>query len=68
MAFDANSTIGDILKEKPNAKEVLERHAAMTVDPAQLAIVEGMTIQQVAGYIGWSQEKIDALLKDVNEL
>ena len=67
MAITANSTIGDVLKEKPNAKEVLAKHAGQPVDESQLSMAMGMTIQQVAGYIGWNQEKIDAFVKDLNE-
>ena len=68
MAFTASSTIGDVLREKPNAREVLEKHAGQTVDASQLAMAMGMTIQQAAGYVGWSQEKIQALVDDLNAL
>ena len=68
MAFTANSTIGDILKEKPNAKEVLEKHAGQTIDPSQLSMAMGMTVQQVAGFIGWNPEKIQAFVDDLNAL
>ena len=67
MAITADSTIGDVLKEKPNAREVLAKHAGQPVDESQLSMAMGMTIQQVAGYIGWNQEKIDAFVKDLNE-
>ncbi len=68
MAFTANSTVGDILKEKPSAKEVLEKHAGQTVDPSLLAMAMGMTVQQVAGFVGWSPEKIQALVDELNAL
>ena len=68
MAFDANSTIGDILKEKPNAIEVLAKHAGQPINQSQLSQAAGMSVQQVAGMAGWNQEKIDAVLKDLNEL
>ena len=69
MAITANTTIAEVLKEKPNAKEVLAKHAGRPVGDNQLAMAVGMgmTIQQVAGYIGWNQEKIDAFVKDLNE-
>lgn len=67
MAITADSTIGDVLREKPNAKEILAKHAGQPVDESQLSMAMGMTIQQVAGYIGWNQEKIDAFVKDLNE-
>ena len=68
MAITANTTIGEVLKEKPNAKEVLAKHAGQPVDESHLSMAMGMTIQRVAGYIGWNQEKIDVLIKALNEL
>ena len=69
MAITANTTIAEVLKEKPNAREILAKHTGRPVDESQLstAIGMGMTIQQVAGYIGWNQEKIYAFVKDLNE-
>ena len=67
MAITANTTIADVLKEKPNAKEILAKHTGQPVDDSQLSMAMGMTIQQVAGYVGWNQEKIDAFAKDLNE-
>ena len=68
MAFTVSSTIGEILREKPNAKEVLVKHAGQPIDESLLSMAMGMSVQDVAGYIGWDQEKIDAFIKDVNEL
>ena len=68
MAFTASSTIGEILKEKPNAKEVLTKHVGQPIDESQLSMATGMSVQDVAGYIGWNQQKVDAFIKDVNEL
>ncbi len=68
MAITANTTIADVLKEKPNSKEVLVKHAGRPVGDNLLAMAMGMTIQKVAGFVGWNQEKIDALIKDLNEL
>jgi len=68
MAFDANSTMGDILKEKPDATKVFEKHTGQPIDPSQLAMAMGMTVQQVAGFLGWDKEKVEAILKDINEL
>ncbi len=68
MAFTASSTLGEILKEKPNAKEVLAKHAGRPIDESQLSMAMGMSIQQVAGFIGWGQDKIEVLVKELNEL
>ena len=68
MAFTANSTIGEILKEKPDAKELIAKHVGQPIDESLLSMAMGMSVQGVAGYIGLDQEKIDAFIKDVNEL
>jgi hypothetical protein len=68
MAFTADSTLGEILREKPNAKEVMAKHAGQPVDESQLSMAMGMTIQQIAGFVGWGKDKVDAFIKDVNEL
>lgn len=67
MAVTANSMISGVLSANPKAKEIIAKHAGQPVDDSQLSMVMGMTIQQVASYIGWNQEKIDALVKDLNE-
>ena len=68
MAFTANSTLGEILKEKPGAKEVMAKHAGQPIDESQLSMAMGMSIQQIAGFVGWNSEKVEAFIKDVNEL
>ena len=67
MAITASSTIAEVLKEKPNAKEILAKHAGQPVNDSDLAQGMYMSIREVAGYVGWNQEKIDALIKDLNE-
>ncbi len=67
MAVTANSTISEVLNANPKAKEIITKHAGQPVDNSQLSMAMGMTIQQVASYVGWNQEKIDALVKDLNE-
>lgn len=67
MAITADSMISDILKEKANAKDILAKHAGQPVDESQLAMAMGMTLRQVAGYVGWDADKVDALVKDLNE-
>ena len=67
MAITANTMMADVLKEKPNAKEVLAKHTERSVDESQLSMAMDMTIQRVAGFVGWDQEKIEALIKDLNE-
>jgi hypothetical protein len=68
MAFTASSTLGEVLKAKPKAKEVIVKHAGRPIDEAQLSMAMGMSLQQIAGFVGWDQAKIQALVKDLNEL
>lgn len=65
MAFTVNSTIAEIL-QKPGAKAIIDKHAGMVVPQEQLQMAMGMSLQQVAGFVGWSQAKVDELLKDLN--
>lgn len=66
MAFTANSTIAEVMKGKANASEILAKHAGQPIDLGQLQMAMGMSIQQVAGFVGWNQAKIEAFLKDLN--
>jgi len=66
MAFTANSTIAEVMKGKANAAEILSKHAGQPIDPNQLQMAMGMSIQQVAGFVGWNQAKIEAFLADLN--
>jgi len=66
MAFTLDSTIADIMA-RPDAQLIISKHADRPVGPMQLQMVKGMSIQQVAGFLGWSKEKVDALLLDLNE-
>ncbi|MDP2919868.1 MAG: hypothetical protein Q8O43_06600 [Dehalococcoidia bacterium] len=66
MAFSANSTINEIMKGKADAKAIIDKHAGRPIDPAQLQMAMGMSLQQVANFVGWNKEKIDALLVDLN--
>ena len=66
MAFTANSTVAEIMKGKANAKEIIEKHAGQKIELAQLQMAMGMSIQQVANFVGWNEAKIEALLKELN--
>ena len=66
MAFTTSSTISDIMKGKPDAKAIIDKHAGRPIDPAQLQMAMGMSLQQVANFVGWNKEKVDALLQDLN--
>lgn len=67
MALTASSTISEVLKSRPDAKDIIAKHAGMPVDESQLAMAMGMSLQQVAGFVGWGSDKIEGLLKELNE-
>jgi len=66
MALTADSTISEVLKSRPDAKEIIAKHAGQPVDESQLAMAMSMSLRQVAGFIGWGSDKIEAVLKDLN--
>jgi hypothetical protein len=67
MALTADSTIGEVLKSRPDAKDIISKHAGQAVDESMLAMAMGMTIKQVASFVNWGPDKIEAILKDLNE-
>ena len=67
MALTADSTIADVMKSRPDAKEIIARHAGQPIDEGMLAMAMSMSLRQVAGFVGWGPDKIEALLKDLNE-
>ena len=67
MALTADSTISEILKARPDAKDIITRHAGMPVNESQLTMANGMSLRKVAGFVGWGTDKIEGLLKDLNE-
>jgi uncharacterized protein YidB (DUF937 family) len=66
MAFTSSSTLGEIINGKANAREIFAKHAGQPIDPNQLQMAMGMSIQQIANFVGWNQAKIEALLKELN--
>ena len=67
MALTADSTISDVLKSRPDAQDIIAKLAGQPVDESQLAMAMGMSLREVAGYVGWGSDKIEAVLKDLNE-
>jgi len=67
IALTSQSSIADILKSSFDAKEVINRHAGIPVDESQLVMAMHMTVEQVALYMGWNWDRIEALLKDLNQ-
>jgi hypothetical protein len=67
MALTDDYTIGEILKSRPDAKDIIAKHAGQPVDEGQLAMAMTMSLRQVAGFVGWGSDKIEELLKELNE-
>jgi hypothetical protein len=65
MAYTPDSKLADILKH-PNIKAIIEKHFGRSVGNEQLQMVMGMTLLQVANFLGWTNEKVDAVLNDLN--
>jgi len=65
VAYSADSTLAEVLKH-PNIKPVIEKHFGRSVSNEQLQMVMGMTLQQVANFLGWDVKKVEAVLKDLN--
>jgi hypothetical protein len=67
MALTPDSTISEVLSSRPDAKEIIAKHAGMPIDESQLAMAMGMSLRQVAGFVGWGSEKVDALVAALND-
>jgi len=67
MTITANTTINDVFNETSNAMEVLVKHVGEMRVNRGLSMVTNWSIKQVADYLGWNQDQIEALLKDLNE-
>jgi len=67
MTITANTTINDVFNETTNAMEVLVKHVGEMRVNRGLSMVTNWSIKQVADYLGWNQDQIEALLKDLNE-
>ena len=67
MALTADSTVAEVLKSRPDAKDIISKHAGQAIDESMLAMGMGMSIRQVAGFVGWGPDKVEALLKELNE-
>ena len=67
MALTPDSTISEVLNSRPDAKEIIAKHAGMPIDESQLAMAMGMSLRQVAGFVGWGSDKVDDLIAALNE-
>jgi hypothetical protein len=67
MALTADSTIGEVLKSRSDAKDIISKHAGQAVDESMLAMAMGMSLKQIAGMAGWGSDKVETLLAELNE-
>ena len=65
MAYGSDSTMAEILKHS-NIKAIIEKHFGRSVGNEQLQMVMGMTLNQVANFLGWDTKKVEAVVKDLN--
>ena len=66
MAFTVNSTVGEILVGKPNSKAIIEKYIGRPVSESEISMAMGMSLSVVAGYVAMNQEKLEALIKELN--
>ena len=66
MAFTANSTVEQVLAVKPGAVAILENNIGRRISQSEIEFAQGMTLKNVAEFVGMSQEKLEALIKELN--
>ena len=68
MAFTKDTIVGEILTTKPQAKALIEKYVGRPVADWEMAQASSMSVSTVAGYVGWNDEKIGELLRELNAL
>lgn len=68
MAFTKDSIVGDIVNNKPQGKALIEKHVGRPVADWEMAAAAGMSLISCAGYLGWTSEKVEKVLKELNSL
>ncbi len=67
MTITIDNTVGDIIEQCPNYQEIFTKYWGKAVPDIILKLAKPLKIRQTASRAGWSQEQIDAFLKDVND-
>jgi hypothetical protein len=67
MAFTASSTVGEVLAVKPGALAIVENYIGRRITQNEIEFAQGMTLKNVAEFVGMSQEKMEALIKELND-
>ena len=67
MTITEDNTVGDIIEQCPDYREIFEKYWGKAVPEAMLKLVKPLKVRHSAKRAGWSQEQVDAFLKDVND-
>jgi hypothetical protein len=67
MIITIENTVGDVIKYCPNYKEIFKKYWGKSVPDMILKLAKPLKIKNSASRAGWSQEQINAFLKDVND-
>lgn len=66
MAFTASSTVGQVLSVKPGAITIVENYIGRRITQTEIEFAQGMTLKNVAEFVGMSNEKLEELIKELN--
>ena len=66
MAFTAGATVGEVLAIKPGAISIVENFIGRRITQSELEFAQGMTLKNVAEFVGMSQEKLEEFIKELN--
>lgn len=64
--FTKRSKIREIA-DLPGITELMKARTGQEISPAMLNLASAMNLQTAARSMGWSDEVLDAMLKEVNE-
>lgn len=67
MTITIENTVGDIIEQCPNYQEIFKKYWGKAVPNTILKLVKPLKVRHSTSRAGWSQEQIDAFLKDVND-
>ncbi len=67
MAFTADTTVGQILSVKPGAITIVESYLGRRITQSEIEFAQGMTLKNVAEYVGMTKEKMEELIKELNK-
>lgn len=64
--FTKRSKIKEIA-DLPGITDLMKAHTGQEITPAMLQLASAMNLQTAARSLGWSDEMIDTMLKELNE-